>query len=130
VSIVQPLSTYTSWQCERYFKLHPFGYPKDGWRFSLHKTKRTNVFDYRLHGPIRSINHKTGSFTASDELTILIVLMTGQLVPVGVVADKIEEEFPHLSLLTDMMREWEEHERFQDALKLRKKNANYMEGEQ
>jgi hypothetical protein len=130
VSIVQPLSTYTSWQCERYFKLHPFSYSNDGWRFSIHKTKKANVFDYRLIGPDAKTQYKLGSFTASSELTTLIVLMVGMLVPVGVVADKIEEEFPHLSLLTSKMREWEEHEKFQDALKLRKKNANYMEGEQ
>jgi hypothetical protein len=117
MTILQPLKATSSWQCERYFKLHPFGYPRDGYRFSIHKRALPNVFEYRVIGPDFTKVWMQGEFRASDELTTLLVLLIGQLVPVGVVADKIQEEQPQLEKLATKLREWEAHERYQEALK-------------
>lgn len=117
MTVHQPLKATTSWQCERYFRLHPFGYSNDGWRFSLHKRKSPNTFEYRLIGPDNRTQYLVGKIVVSDELNTLIVLMIGHCVPVGVVADKLQEEKPELEDLATKLREWEENEKYQDLLK-------------
>jgi hypothetical protein len=111
VTITHPQKATSSWQCERYFRLHPYGYPRDGTRLSIHK--REKGFDWKMAGGSGS---ESGAFAPSDDLATLLVLMIGQLVPVGIVADRLQEDHPDLEKVAVFLRLWENHDRYAKAI--------------
>jgi len=113
--IKHPLKATSKGQNDRHFRLHPYGYPKDGRTLLL--AKDVKVFKWRLYGSVcRAGTEEVHPFVPSPDLAAMLVLLIADLVPAGVAADRWQEECPTAEPACNFLREWEECKLYSPAI--------------